>query len=133
MIITAPLQRRCPNTPTPSGRSQKGRAAALVLLCFWGSQTQTVVPVVSERRLLGAEGDKPGLSSRTRRAWLSLSQALRGPAHPPDCSPANAATFKGAPPTSGLPSVVGGPQSAGGSSRPESQDQRHENNQLSQD
>lgn len=34
--------------------------------CFWGSQTQTVVPaVVSERRLLGAEGDKPGLSAGT--------------------------------------------------------------------
>lgn len=73
----------CPNTPKPPGRSQKGRAAALVLLCFWGSQTQTVVPVVSERRLLGAEGDKPGLSSRTRRAWLSLSQVLGGPGHPP--------------------------------------------------
>lgn len=66
------------------GRSQEGRAAALALPCFGGSETQTVVPAVSERRLLGAEGDKPGLSSRTRRAWLCVFQAREGACPSPD-------------------------------------------------
>lgn len=77
----SPLESGCPNVPHPPrspGWSQKARAAALALPCLWGSQTQTVVPAVSERRLLGAEGDKPGLGSGTRGTWRSLFQAWEG-------------------------------------------------------
>ena len=99
MIRTAHLQRAdAQMSSQPPGRSQKGRAAALALPCFGGSKTQTAVPAVSERRLLGAEGDKPGLSSRTRRAWLCVFQAREGPAPPPTrgCSLVEAAAWKGA-------------------------------------
>lgn len=74
MIRAPPSRGRMPRHPRPqsSGRSQRGRAAAPALPRLWGSQIQTVVPVVSERRLLGAEGDE---------SWTGL-QDLRGLASP---------------------------------------------------
>lgn len=52
--------------------------AASMLSCLWGSQTQTVVPAESERRLLGAEGDKPGLSPRLKGLGFPSSGLRRG-------------------------------------------------------
>lgn len=67
MILAALLQTADAQTsPQPLGRSQWGRAAAPALPCLWGSQIQTVVPAVSERRLLGAEGDE---------AWMEFWDA----------------------------------------------------------
>lgn len=50
-------------SPWSPGRSPRGRAAAPAVRRLWGSPIQTVVSAVSERRLLGAEGDE---------AWTEL-------------------------------------------------------------
>lgn len=98
-----PQEGGCPNVLPPAGPRRSGRLRRLP--CVWGSQTQTAVPAVSERRLLGAEGDKPGLSAGTGGLVFPVS-GLEGASPPPSplqgCSPASAATSKGAPPTSGV-------------------------------
>lgn len=49
-----------------------------MLPCLWGSQIQTVVPAVSERRLLGAEGDEAWTELQDSRGLTSLFQAQEG-------------------------------------------------------
>lgn len=49
-----------------------------MLPCLWGSRIQTVVPAVSERRLLGAEGDEAWAELQDSRGLASLFQAREG-------------------------------------------------------
>lgn len=67
-----PQEGGCPNVlpaPWQVPEGEGGCTGASLLLGF------TVVPAVSERRLLGAEGDKPGLSATAGGLASPLSGA----------------------------------------------------------
>lgn len=120
---------RHPPPPQSSDRSQRGRAAAPALPCLWGSQIQTVVPAVSERRLLGAEGDETWTKLQDWRGLASPFQARehawthRGRGNVEALSPTRPTPAQGSPIRGGGERTPLRPASGS----PESQDQRDEN------